>query len=402
MWGSMTKALNTTKPSYATKWPLTIDEINQGIETSINIEQNSKQTAGFLDKTILDLLAKVLIYPFLRTDFDKRFARGIILSLITFCAGATLSIMYSQIWIKLIAALVLGYGSHNMNYVLHQHAHVKLTHNRYMNLALDYYLSLTVGMTIWHWRLQHILGHHGHGKNPQFGELHPSDYTIDRRRTGGFLKIFIRHDITRSLAVLFSPIAFMIKALLKGEQRAQDRVSDEKILDMKKLLKKAGMTDTEMADVVFDKHVSVNYVAALFGILAVWTVIGLLVFSNIFLLFYYALIQILTKCTDVINHTYPDGSGKSSGMINLSPNLAHKTPGFTWHSVHHLFGILHPQHYAKITQYLWVKGDIDMNNFELCDLQPGADNKVLTREILKGLKNVTLKKLRQTRPQIPT
>lgn len=391
--------LDGNPEDYVTQWPLTSEGINVGIDEALVIETASQEPEGLWEKHVLEPIAEKTITPGLRTNFDRRFARDIVNSFMTFTAGAVACTLSDSILVDLASAGVMGYGSQNINYVLHQHAHVELTNNKTLNKALDYYLSLTVGMTVWHWRIQHVLGHHGHGRNPEFGELKTSDYNTDRRPVGGFLKLLLKHDIPRSGAVLVEPVKHMASELWKGESGASEGVPEKKIEQIKHMLRQAGADDEVLNNLVFDTTVEVEYVKSLIGILGVWGAIGLLVSQNLFLLPYYLVIQVLTKCTDVINHSRPDGSGRSEGMINLSKKLAHNIPGFTWHRLHHMFGFLHPQHYGAMSKYLWEQGQIPIEDFEKCDVQPGADTRVLTKETAKGV-NRTISEFFQRHPKI--
>jgi len=371
-------------------FPLTKGQVLAGLERVIEVEEATREPEGLWDTQILDRASRHTLEPVLRTKFDRKLAREVINSFITFTVGAVAGVLGEHWAIDIGAALLMGYGSRNMNYFLHQHNHVRLTNSKGWNTALDYYMSLTVGMTAWHWRIQHVLGHHGHGKHQQFGELEESDYEIDRRTIKGFWTALLKHDVPRMGDVLIRPVLYMGKEALKGEKGIKDVVPEEKVEALKTLLRNSGATEEVVENLVFDTQIEVKYLQDLISIAGVWAAIGFLVASNLFLAPYYIGIQIFTKCTDFMNHSRPDGSGKSNGMNNLYEKLAHNVPGFPAHSWHHLYSWVHPEVGAIQTKKMVQDNQIDDRDFEKSGVQPGADSKVLVRATTRGIARYVL------------
>ena len=381
--------------------------IDEQIEKIQQTENQAGKPQNFWDK-YADAVAAKTITPHLRTQFDRRFAQGIVKSSTTFFSGAVISILgpellssateLSNLTSHLIAGTIgmglISFGSPDDSYYLHQHAHVPLTNSKSLNTFLDYYLSVKSGFTAWHWRIQHVLGHHGHGQHPQFGELDQEHCNVDRRQKGAYWKLLLEHDFPNSAKVLIEPVVHIIRERVAGKVGVESHLEAEKLEATKQALREAGADEETLQNLVFDEKIQVHYLKSLLNIASVWVVIGFLISQNLLLIFGYAFVQFLTKCTDVINHTYPDGSGYSPGMINLAKKLAQNVPGFAWHRLHHDYPFLHPQYYGQLLAHLWKKGEVPAKEFEVCEVQPGTGGRGIYKDIFTGMVQAGLRKIK--------
>ena len=63
-------------------------------------------------------------------------------------------------WPALPYGVAVWFALCDLNYVLHQHVHLPMSHSRTVNRLLDFSLSCVTGMSAYNWRQHHIIRHH--------------------------------------------------------------------------------------------------------------------------------------------------------------------------------------------------------------------------------------------------
>ena len=211
-------------------------------------------------------------------------------------------------------ALLIGFALNDMNFLLHQHVHCRLSERRWVNNGLDAVLGVMTGMTSSNWRQHHVLRHH------QLDDSWGEGYAWEMRRRS--VLGAITYSVRGAVVVIVRPY---LETITRGVFRGEKAPINYRVAFVQQTL---------------------NFAVMAFLISRV----------PVFYAPFYAMVWIFTRRTDYENHVGCDDSdfGFANNVIDDRYNWLRNN--FGYHTAHHLHPSAHwsslPGFHAEIADQI--------------------------------------------------
>jgi len=206
--------------------------------------------------------------------------------------------------------LTIWFLLNDINFILHQHVHRRITVSKWQSIVLDWWMSVVTAMCAYNWRQQHVLRHHNNDNS--WGEGTEWEFEKETLLRGSV------YAVRTGIAMFWFPL---YEALVRG--------------------------------VKGDKSGGINYrSAAIQHSLVVVAVLILISIEPYFYIPYYCCVYFFTTLTDYDNHVGCDDTefGFSNNCLNPHYNVVRNN--FGYHTAHHYYPKAHwtelPALHAKI------------------------------------------------------